>query len=197
MPAIGYAAGMTDARPAETSKADWIALAVQLLRREGPASLTVERLCSRANRNEAAFRLHFKGIGSLALALAEHWTGAEARIAAQAAQSEGPPMQRLMALLSLSGVSDPALDRGVRALAADYAEIADIVRAADDRREMVVSAMLAEVYGIKGDEARAFGRLFNALHLAAMTRPEGEGAAYAEPPASALTAMLGSNFPID
>lgn len=188
---------MTDARPAETSKADWIALAVQLLRREGPASLTVERLCRRANRNEETFRLHFKGIGSLILALAEHWSQAEARVASQAAQSEGPPMQRLTAMLSLSGVSDPALDRGVRALAADYAEVADLVRIADDRREMVVSAMLAEVYGIKGDEARAFGRLFNALHLAAMTRAEGEGAAYVEAPAKALTAMLGSNFPID
>ncbi len=188
---------MTDASRAETTKADWLALAVQLLRREGPASLTVERLCSRTKRPASAFNLHFKGIGSLALALAEHWAGAEARIVSQAAQGEGPPMQRLMAVLSLSGVSDPALDRGVRALAADYAEIADIIRIADDRREMMVSAMLAEVYGIKGDEARAFGRLFNALHIAAMTRPEGEGAAYAEAPAKALTAMLGSNFPID
>ena len=83
MPAIGYAASMTDATHAETSRADWIALAVQLLRREGPASLTAERLCSRAKRDEAAFRLHFKGIGSLALALAEHWASAEARIVAQ------------------------------------------------------------------------------------------------------------------
>ncbi len=197
MPAIGYAACMTDATHAETSKADWLALAIQLLRREGPASLTVERLCSRAKRNEASFRLHFKGIGSLVLALAEHWANAEARIVSQATQSEGAPMQRLMAVLSLSGVSDPSLDRGVRALAADYAEIADLVRVADDRREMMLSAMLAEVYGIKGDEARAFGRLFNALHIAAMTRAEGEGAAYAEAPARALTAMLGSNFPID
>lgn len=188
---------MTDARPAETGKADWIALAVQLLRREGPAALTAARLCDRAKRTESAFRLHFKGIGSLILALAEHWSQAEARIVSQAAQSEGPPMQRLLAVLSLSGVSDPALDRGVRALAADYAEIADLVRVADDRREMIVSAMLAEVYGIKGDEARAFGRLFNALHLAAMTRADGEGADYAEAPARALTAMLGSNFPID
>ncbi|MBX3562151.1 MAG: hypothetical protein KF780_10115 [Sphingomonas sp.] len=188
---------MTDAPQAEMRKAEWIVLAVQLLRREGPAALTVERLCDRVKRDAAAFNMHFKGIGSLALELAEHWANAEARIVSQAAQSEGPPMQRLMAVLSLSGVSDPALDRGVRALAADYAEIAEIVRIADDRREMMVSAMLAEVYGIKGDEARAFGRLFNALHLAAMTRPEGEGAAYAEAPAKALTAMLGSNFPID
>ena len=93
--------------------------------------------------------------------------------------------------------SHAALEQGVRALAADYVEVADAVRAADDRRELIFTTVLAGVYDLKGAEAHQFGRLFHALHLAALTRAPGEAAAFSDGPGRALIAMLGSNFPVD
>lgn len=175
----------------------WIALAVKVLRTEGPSALTVDRLTRREGRGEEEFRNHFKGIGALILALVEHWAERGGAAAAAIARAEGPAADRLLMLFQLTGRTDAALEQGVRALAADYVEVADAVRAADDRRELIFTTVLAGVYDLKGTEAHQFGRLFHALHLAALTRAPGEAAAFADGPGRALIAMLASNFPVD
>jgi hypothetical protein len=174
---------------------DWVTLGIALLQREGPASLDVAELCSRLGCDIEDFRNHFMDKGAYALAVARHWAdGAEA--AAQEARRGKKPSERLLAMLALGVEADVDLERGVRALAADHPEVAALVRGADDRHELVLTTDLAAVYGLKGEEAQEFGRVLHALHVAAMTRPAAEAKTWGAGPARAITALLGSNFPI-
>jgi len=175
---------------------DWVTLGVALLRREGPASLDTPSLCVRLGIGPSDFHRHFADKGALALAVAKHWAdGAEA--AAQEARRGRKPSERLLAMLALGVEADVDLERGVRALAADHPEVAALVRAADDRHELVLTTDLAAVYGLKGEEAQEFGRVLHALHVAAMSRPAEEAKTWSAGPARAITALLGSNFPIE
>lgn len=180
----------------DVSADDWVTLGVALLQREGPASLDVADLCGRLGCEIADFRHHFADKGAFALAIARHWAET-ADAAAREARRGKKPSERLLAMLALGVEADVNLERGVRALAADHAEVAELVRNADDRHELVFTTDLAAVYGLQTDEAQEYGRLLNALHIAAMSRPTEEAKTWGAGPARAVTALLGSNFPIE
>lgn len=183
--------------PSDLGRGAWIALAAKVLRQEGPSALTIARLAAREGRDETAFRDHFKSIGALILALAETWSDREALEIARAAGAGDTPVARLWSLLATTGAADPDFERGLRALAADYTEVGDVIRAADDRRELILTTLLAGTYGLEGSEAHHHARLLQALHIATLTRPRDEVAAYVSGAVRALTALLESNFPID
>ncbi|MGQ0659556.1 TetR/AcrR family transcriptional regulator [Sphingosinicella sp.] len=174
---------------------DWVDLAVKTLRLEGPARFTVDHLCRRAHRTKGSFYHHFKGIEELTGAVARAWAEAESESVGRAASVGSKPLERLRALLALTETADHRLERGVRALTLNDAELSEIVRKADDRRELVTTTLLAAAYGIKGAEAHAFARLFHAIHLAAPLRSPDDAAGFAKPPSGALLAILQSNFP--
>jgi AcrR family transcriptional regulator len=175
---------------------DWVTLGVALLQREGPASLDVDSLCNRLGCGPQEFTRHFEGKAAFALAVAKHWADA-GEAAARAARRGKKPADRLLAMLALTVEADVKLEQGVRALGADHDEVAALVRAADDRHELILTTDLAAVYGLNGDEAQEFGRALHALHIAAMTRPAAEAKTWGASPARAVTALLGSNFPIE
>lgn len=179
----------------EVTAADWVTLGVALLQREGPASLDVAGLCARLHCELADFHTHFAEKGTFALAIARHWAE-QAEAAARAARRGKKPSERLLAMLALTVEADAGLERGVRALAADHEPVAALVRAADDRHELILTTDLAAVYGLEGEEAQEFGRALHALHVAAMSRPADEAKTWGTGPARAITALLGSNFPI-
>ncbi len=181
---------------ADVTADDWVTLGVALLQREGPGSLEVSRLCQRLGCNLADFEAHFADTGAYALAVARHWAD-EAERTARAARSGRKPGERLLAMLALTVEADVALERGVRALAADHEAVAELVRTIDDRHELILTTDLAALYGLGAEEAQEFGRALHALHVAAMSRPAAEARAWAAGPARAITALLGSNFPID
>jgi AcrR family transcriptional regulator len=175
---------------------DWVTLGVALLQREGPASLDVAELCTRLGCDLADFQRHFADRGAYALAIARHWADA-AETGAREARRGKKPSERLLAMLALGVEADVNLERGVRALAADHPGVAELLRGADDRHELVLTTDLAAVYGLKGDEAQEYGRALHALHVAAMSRPAEEAKTWGTGPARAITALLGSNFPIE
>jgi AcrR family transcriptional regulator len=179
---------------ADVNAADWVALGVALLQREGPASLDVATLCGRLGCNPADFHTHFADKGAYALAVAEHWAD-EAESRAREARRGKQPGDRLLALLGLTVEADVKLESGVRALAADHDSVAGLVRAADDRHELILATDLAAIYGLGGKEAQEFGRALHALHVGAMSRPADEARSWGAGPARAITALLGSNFP--
>lgn len=181
---------------AEVTADDWVTLGAALLRREGPAALDVAGLCDRLGCSMADFQTHFADKGAYALAVARHWAD-RAEQAAREARRGRKPSERLLAMLALSAEADADLERGVRALAADHDGVAELVRAADDRHELILTTDLASVYGISGEEAQEFGRVLHALHVAAMSRPAAEAKTWGAGPARAVTALLGSNFPIE
>lgn len=175
---------------------DWVTLGVALLQREGPASLDIDSLCDRLGCGPQEFLSHFADRGEFALAIAKHWADA-GEAAARAARRGRKPAERLLAMLALPLEADVDLERGVRALAADHAEVAELVRGADDRHELILTTDLAAVYGLNPEEAQEFGRLLHALNVAAMSRPAAEAKTWGAGPARAVTALLGSNFPIE
>lgn len=180
----------------DVTAADWVTLGVALLQREGPASLDVDSLCDRLGCGPQEFRHHFGDKGDFALAIAKHWADETERMAREARRGK-KPSERLLAMLALTAETDVALERGVRALATDHEDVAALVRATDDRHELILTTDLAAVYGLQGEEAQEFGRLLHALHVAAMTRPAEEAKSWGAGPARAVTALLGSNFPIE
>jgi hypothetical protein len=180
----------------EVTAADWVTLGVALLHREGPASLDVANLCARLHCDLADFHTHFAEKGTFALAIARHWAE-QAEAAARAARRGKKPSDRLLAMLALTVDADVGLERGVRALAADHEPVAALVRAADDRHELILTTDLAAVYGLQGEEAQEYGRVLHALHVAAMSRPADEAKTWGAGPTRAMTALLGSNFPIE
>ena len=180
----------------DVTAADWVTLGVALLQAEGPASLDVAELCARLGCDVADFHSHFADKSAFALAIAKHWAeGAEA--AAGEARRGRKPSERLLAMLALNLEADVELERGVRALAADHPAVAALVRAADDRHELVLTTDLAAVYGLSPEEAQEFGRALHALRVAAMSRSTAEARTWGAGPARAITALLGSNFPIE
>lgn len=181
--------------PAVFRRQDWIDLAVKTLRLEGPARFTVDHLCRRARRTKGSFYHHFKGIEELTAAVARAWAESESEAVGRAASAGETPMDRLKALLALTETADLRLERGVRALTVNDPELGEIVRKADDRRELVTTTLLAAAYGIQGAEAHNFARLFHAVHLAAPLRSPDDAAGFAKPPSDALLAILQSNFP--
>lgn len=180
---------------AEPGRGEWVALGAKILRQEGPSALTIDRLTRAEGRSEETLRTQFRGIGALILAVAQHWSDSEGRVVGQCATAPGTPLERLWAVLGRTGAEDPQLERGVRALGADYLEIADLVRAADDRREQVLTGLIAESYGLDGAEANHYARLLQALHVATSSRAPGEVVPYVSGPVRALIALLDSNFP--
>ena len=175
---------------------DWVTLGVALLQREGPASLDIDSLCDRLGCGPQEFLRHFEDRGAFATAIARHWAdGAEA--AARVARRGKKPAERLLAMLALPLEADMDLERGVRALAADHPEVAELVHDADDRHELILTTDLAAVYGLAPEEAQEFGRLLHALNVAAISRPTKEARTWGAGPARAVTALLGSNFPIE
>lgn len=192
-----YSMAMTDAPPrsANFRAADWVALAEKVLRLEGPGALTVDHLCARARRTKGSFYHHFKGIGELTRALALAWADAEREAAAQTALAGSTPMDRLKAMLDMAAGADHRIERGIRVLALGDDALAAVVRQADDRRELVLTSLLAAAYTLSGAEAHDYARIFYALQLAAAMRGPEDGAAFAAGPAKALTVLLESNFP--
>jgi AcrR family transcriptional regulator len=181
---------------AELTRDGWIALAVRILGQEGPSALTPDRLTDREGHTREAFQAHFRSGGALVLAVAQHWSDTEGVAIAEAARAPGQAIERLWAVLGLTGAADPPLERGVRALAADYPEIADLVRAADDKRERVVAVALVDAYQLQGPEARHYARLLQGLHIATSTRRPDEVVTYVSEPIRALASLLESNFPV-
>jgi AcrR family transcriptional regulator len=180
----------------DVTAADWVTLGVALLQREGPAALDVDSLCDRLGCGPREFSRHFADRGAFAAEIARYWAD-EGEGAARAARRGRKPAERLLAMLALTAETDVALERGVRALAADHDEVADLVRGADDRHELILTTDLAAVYGLNAEEAQEYGRLLHALHVAAMTRSGEESKTWGAGPARAVTALLGSNFPIE
>jgi AcrR family transcriptional regulator len=180
----------------DVTAADWVTLGIALLQREGPAALGTAGLCARLGIGVEEYQRHFADEDALAIEVTRHWAEA-AEAAAREARRGKKPSERLLAMLALTVDTDADLERGVRALAADHPAVAALVRGADDRRELILTTDLAAVYGLQGEEAQEYGRLLNALHIAAMTRPAEEAKTWGAGPARAVTALLGSNFPTE
>jgi len=167
---------------------DWIALGVDALRRDGPGALTIDALCKRARRTKGSFYHHFKTIGELRRAVARFWIEAEADLLARIAASGASPRDRLDE--AWRPAAEAAMELGVRMLAADDPAIRDMVAKADDRRELVLTTLVASAWPMDGAHAHNLARALHALHIAALIRAPGDPEGYARGPGLTLAALV-------
>lgn len=164
---------------------DWIALGVDALRREGPGALTIDTLCRRARRTKGSFYHHFKTIGELRRAVVRFWIEAEADALARIAASGGSARERLDEAWR-PAPTEAAMELGVRMLAADDPEIGALVARADERRELVLTTLVAAAWPIGGAHAHNLARALHALHIAALMRSADDPEDYARGPGVTL-----------
>lgn len=113
------------------SRADWTKLGRELLAEQGPAALTVARVCERAGKTRGSLYHHFADHDALLRAVLESWREAstDALIAAH------PPGSGAAAALDTSARGlDFALEQNVRKLVAGRAELRETVREVDEAR---------------------------------------------------------------
>lgn len=185
------------ASKAPSAPGDWIAVGFKVLRNEGPSAFTVDRFRSEIVPGGSTFLGHFKSIGGFVVAAAGQWAEQDGEELVRAAGTGEGPLDRLWSALALTAPADPALERAIRALAADYPDVAEIVRTADDRRERILTALIAGAHRMDEDEACYYARLLAALHVGALYQPSSRIADYVGGAVRALVATLDSNFPID
>lgn len=168
---------------------DWIALGVDALRREGPGALTIEALCRRARRTRGSFYHHFKTIGELKQAVVRFWIEAEADALARIAASDAEPRARLEEAWRPAPAGAP-MELAVRMLAIEDETIAEMVARADERRELVLTTLVAAAWPVAGAEAYHLARTLHALHIAALIRSPLALGDYVHGPGAALAGLV-------
>ena len=135
------------------SRADWAALGRSVLAEEGPAALTVARVCERAGRTRGSLYHHFADHDALLRAVLESWRteSTDALIAAH------PPGEGATAGLDGSARGlDFKLEQNVRRLVANRAEFKPLVAGVDaDRVAHLVRLHTHEGMSLKDARMRA------------------------------------------
>lgn len=152
------------------TREDWVRLAVERLKRDGPSALTLDQLCLAAGRTRGSFYHHFAAVDLLVADVAERWRETETEQIAARTLSESDALSGLALMTKLTDAIDHRLERGVRIMATTNKTVHAIVEGVDVRREVVMRDLLMRGYALGKAEAASASRLFHALHQAAVMR---------------------------
>lgn len=144
------------------SRRDWLDIGLNAVSAEGPAGVTIEALCRRADKTKGSFYAHFETIDAYLEGLFGHW---RERHTDRLAAPIGPdPIAQLADLDMVVAGLDTAIEQGMRQLAARSAALADLCRAVDLARIAHLAA-LHEAAGRSAREALAIARFEYAAYL--------------------------------
>jgi len=144
---------------ARFEREDWIDLGLELLRRDGPDGLTLERLTEAASKTRGSFYHHFEDHDAFLAALAERWLGEETDAVIALADAAARTGRRREALARRATKVDHALERELRRLAAVAPVVAAVVAKSDERRIVYVTRLFRAEFGLDEKEALARGRI--------------------------------------
>ena len=137
------------------SRADWLRAGLGLLRRDGEAALTVERLCAELGLSKGSFYHHFHGLDDFSGALLSTWSEAQTEWPlAQAARADGVDAQLRLLGETVRGL-DHALDVAVRVWSLHCPVVRAQVQAVDRRRLSALGGLLRSL-GHPEPERRAW-----------------------------------------
>lgn len=150
---------MTAPAPRRFRRDDWLALGLAALAEHGPAGLTIEALCRRADKTKGSFYAHFSAIEAYLCALARHWRETCTLRLMQEADRGEAAHDRLIALDRMALALDARIEQGMRRLAQLDAGVAATCAEVD--RERI--AYLQTLHGASGrftpQEALALARI--------------------------------------
>jgi AcrR family transcriptional regulator len=119
---------------ARTSRASWCDAGLALLRDDGYAAVTIERLCAAVGRTKGSFYHHFRNMDAYLEALLERWEQELTEMLIHASASESEPKLRDNRLDQLVRRMDHRLDSAVRAWAQRDPRAQAAVKRVDKRR---------------------------------------------------------------
>ncbi|HET7691311.1 MAG TPA: TetR/AcrR family transcriptional regulator [Nocardioidaceae bacterium] len=151
---------------------DWTARALALLLEEGPAAVTVQRLCTDLGVTKGSFYWHFADRAALTTAIARRWVRESHATMARLEEIEGlPPADRLRAItVRLLDPSTYAVERSLRTWARTEPSVASVIAEGDVWIVTLVASTLLEL-GLAPEEARMRAGV---LHFAAIGFAHGE-----------------------
>lgn len=116
---------------AHASRASWCDAGLALLRDDGSAAITIERLCTAIGRTKGSFYHHFRNMDAYLDALLERWEEELTEVLIRASASESEPESRLDQLVRRM---DHRLDSAVRAWAQRDPRARAAMKRVDKRR---------------------------------------------------------------
>lgn len=128
------------------SPRDWCSAGLALLREEGVAAVTVDRLCAALKKTKGSFYHHFRDIDAFRAALLSRWEEVLTEEPIRAAEREVDPSRRAARLEGLVRGLDHRLDGAVRA----WAHRDSRARAALERVDQRRIDYIAELYRAGG-----------------------------------------------
>lgn len=140
----------------------WLDFGLDALKKGGPPALTIDALCEASGKTRGSFYFHFDNMEAFHLALAETWYD---RFTAGITGPAPPRTGRQDLLTLLAARLDPALETGIRQLAAGEPQVQAVVTQAD--RERV--AWLESLYRLSGHYTQADAAKLARIEYAALT----------------------------
>ena len=123
------------------SKNDWLAMGLVALAQGGPEGLTVEAMCERAERTRGSFYHHFSSAGDFRAQLLAFWRQTFTDALIEKSERVSSASQKLDCLNQLAAHLDPAIEQGVRRLAAAHEDAGEICRQVDARRTQYLARL--------------------------------------------------------
>lgn len=121
---------------------DWLELGQSLLKAEGPAALTIERLTEFAGKTRGSFYHHFRSRDAFLCALIEAWQASSlTALAARLQGAESAEAKRAI-MRDVSMEWDGAFERQLRFLAAQEPRVAELLAKVDELRIQGLASMI-------------------------------------------------------
>lgn len=120
----------------------WIELGKTLLKTEGPAALTIERMTAYAGKTRGSFYHHFKSRDAFLEALIAAWQASSLTALAERLQNAENPEAKRAVMRGVSVEWDGAFERQLRFLAAQEPHVAALLATVDDLRIQGLASMI-------------------------------------------------------
>ncbi len=146
-------------RSARFRISDWLDLGLDQLRAEGPAGLTVERLCDAAGRTRGSFYHHFEDHNAFIRSLMAHWQKLQTDDVIAKVEAVGDATRRPQELSLIASGLDHRLDVAMRRLGSANAVAAEYVNRVDDMRVAYLVKLYMEAAGVAESRALDLARL--------------------------------------
>lgn len=123
-------------------KSNWLELGRTLLRKEGPAALTIERMTSLAGKTRGSFYHHFGSRDVFLKALIEDWQASSLTALAKRLQNAATSEERRAVMREVALEWDGAFERQLRFLAAQEPLVSKLLAKVDDLRIQGLASMI-------------------------------------------------------
>lgn len=155
--------------PARFRNSDWLELGLEQLRTEGPAGLTLERLCEAAGRTRGSFYHHFEDHDAFIRSVMAHWQKIQTDDVIAQVEAAGDARRRPQELSLIAADLDHRLDVAMRQLGHANSVAAAYVHRVDDMRIAYLVKLYMEVSGVSESRALDLSRLEYAAFVGAQT----------------------------